>query len=332
MSVQRVVLAQRPQGLPDASTFRTETHALPPLGQGDVQVKPLYFSVDPYMRGRMNAGKSYVPPFEIDAPIVGGGLATVVQSNSDFFRPGDTVGGTLPWATEAVVPATELKRIDPSLGPLTYHLGLLGMPGLTAYFGLLDIGKPKPGETVVVSGAAGAVGLVVGQLAKIHGCRVVGIAGSDAKVTMLQEAFGFDAGINYKTVTSLPRALAEVCPKGIDVYFDNVGGAVSDAALGLINKFGRIPLCGQIALYNSQELPMGPRPQPLLLTRSALMQGFIVFNYQDRYGEAMKALAGWLKEGKLKYTETVMEGFENLPRALLGLFAGDNQGKMIVKV
>ncbi|MCY7292763.1 MAG: NADP-dependent oxidoreductase, partial [Ferruginibacter sp.] len=203
--------------------------------------------------------------------------------------------------------------------------------GLTAYFGLMQIGKPTAGETVVVSGAAGAVGIVVGQIAKIQGCRVVGIAGSDDKIKMLTEEFGFDEAINYKTTPDMNKAIAAACPKGVDVYFDNVGGEISDAVIKNINFNARIALCGQISLYNSTETPMGPRLQPMLLTRSVLMQGFIVTNYQPQFSEGMKILAQWVKEGKLKFTETIQHGFENLPKALLGLFKGENTGKMIVE-
>ena len=205
------------------------------------------------------------------------------------------------------------------------------MTGLTAYFGLMDIGKPKAGNTVVVSGAAGAVGIVVGQIARIHGCRVVGIAGSDEKIKMLKDEFGFDEAINYKTVPDMNKAIAEACPGGVDVYFDNVGGEISDAVIQNINFYARIPLCGQISLYNSTETPMGPRLQPMLLTRSVLMQGFIVSNFQARFPEGIKMLAQWINEGKLKFTETIEHGFENLPKALLGLFNGENTGKMIVE-
>jgi NADPH-dependent curcumin reductase CurA len=225
-----------------------------------------------------------------------------------------------------------VRKINPETAPVSTALGVLGMPGLTAYFGLLDIGQPKHGETIVVSGAAGAVGMIVGQIAKIYGCRVVGIAGSDKKTKYLIDELGFDAAINYRTVPYLRKALKEVCPNGVDVYFDNVGGDISDAVISLINKYARIPLCGQISLYNDTKIPMGPRLQPRLLTYSALMKGFIVHNYADRFGEGIRQLAEWLKDKKLKYAENVMEGLENAPKAFIGLFAGENLGKQIVKV
>ena len=332
MNKQQIVLAARPKGMPDASTFRFEDLQLPRLQAGDVLVEPTYFSVDPYMRGRMNDAKSYVPPFVVGEPLAGGAVGTVIDSQSEGFAPGDLVTGTLPWATQSVVPGTALKKLDPSLAPASYYLGILGMPGLTAYFGLLDIGKPKAGETVVVSGAAGAVGIIVGQIAKIQGCRVVGIAGSDDKVALLQDQFGFDAVVNYKTAPDLTKAIADACPDGVDVYFDNVGGAVSDAVIENLNFHARIPLCGQIALYNTTDVPTGPRIQPMLLTRSVLMQGFIIGNYKDRFGEGVRQLAAWVREGKLQYTETTLTGFDKLPDAMLGLFSGQNTGKMIVEV
>ncbi|WP_224995306.1 NADP-dependent oxidoreductase [Cesiribacter sp. SM1] len=331
MEIKQIVLDSRPKGMPDHKNFRFETVTLPELKEGDVQVKGLFYSVDPYMRGRMNDAKSYVPPYQVGEPIYGGVVAEVVASKGEQFKKGDKVLGNLPWATQAVVPAKWLTKIDDTIAPASYYLGILGMPGLTAYFGLMDIGKPKEGETVVISGAAGAVGVVVGQIAKIQGCRVVGIAGEDYKLKMLKEAFGFDETINYKTTSDIAAAIAKACPNMVDVYFDNVGGEISDAVIRNINFHARIPLCGQIALYNATEVPVGPRPQPTLLTRSVLMQGFIVSNYQSRFGEGIQQLAQWVKEGKLKYTETIREGFEQLPEALLGLFSGDNTGKMIVK-
>ncbi|MBO0951858.1 NADP-dependent oxidoreductase [Fibrella forsythiae] len=332
MSDQQIVLASRPKGMPDASTFRVEVLALPDLNEGDVLIEPTYFSVDPYMRGRMNAGKSYIPPFEVGQPLAGGAVANVVDSKFDGLKAGDLVTGSLPWATRSVLPGKSLKKIDASLAPPSYYLGILGMPGLTAYFGLLDIGNPQPGETVVVSGAAGAVGIIVGQIAKIKGCRVVGIAGSDDKIALLKNEFGFDAVVNYKTAGNLVDAIAEACPNGVDVYFDNVGGEVSDAVIRNLNFHARIPLCGQIALYNETDVPMGPRIQPMLLTRSVLMKGFTIGNYQPRFGEGMKQLAAWVGEGKLHYKETTVKGFDKLPEAMLGLFSGQNTGKMIVEV
>ncbi|WP_153657796.1 NADP-dependent oxidoreductase [Chitinophaga sp. SYP-B3965] len=330
--MKQITLAARPNGMPDASIFRFEEVTLPAVSAGEVQLKGLYYSVDPYMRGRMNDKKSYSPPFELDKPIVGGVVAEVTTSKDERFAPGDVVlGSYLPWAEEMVVAADTIRKVDAKLVPPSYYLGVLGMPGLTAYFGLMDIGKPKAGETVVVSGAAGAVGLVAGQLAKLQGCRVVGIAGSADKITMLKEEYGFDEAVNYKT-DDLSAAIEKACPDGVDVYFDNVGGEVSDAVVQHLNFFARVPLCGQIASYNDTAIQMGPRITPYLLTRSVLMQGFIVRNYVARFAEGLQYLTPLVAAGKLKYTETIVEGFDKIPEALLGLFSGKNTGKMIVKV
>lgn len=331
MTTKQIVLASRPKGMPTENDFRFEEVSLPSIENEEVLLDGLYFSVDPYMRGRMNDAKSYAAPFNLDEPIVGAVIATVKESKSSGFKKGDTVMGMLPWRQKIIAKAGEIRKVDTSLAPASYYLGILGMTGLTAYFGLLHIGKPKQGETVVVSGAAGAVGIVVGQLAKIKGCRVVGIAGTDEKIELLKNDYGFDEGINYKTIENMKQAIGEACPDGVDIYFDNVGGEISDAVISNINFHARIPLCGQISLYNAKEIPMGPRLQPMLLTRSVLMQGFIVSNFQEQFGEGITALAQWVKSGDLKFTETVVEGFDKLPEALLGLFSGDNTGKMVVK-
>lgn len=331
MKTEQIVLASRPKGLPTRDNFRMEDAELPDLQTGEVLLKGLYYSVDPYMRGRMNDAKSYAPPFELNKPLYGGVIGKVTESKSANYKTGDVVVGNFPWRKKFIATEKELRKIDTSLAPASYYLSILGMTGLTAYFGLMHIGKPQSGETVVVSGAAGAVGIVVGQIAKIQGCHVVGIAGSDEKIKMLTSEFGFDDAINYKTTPDINQAIAAACPEGVDVYFDNVGGEISDAVIKNINFHARIPLCGQIALYNSTEAPMGPRIQPMLLTRSVLMQGFIVGNYQNQFPEGIQMLSQWVKEGKLKFTETIEEGFENLPQALLGLFKGENTGKMVVK-
>ena len=331
MTTQQIVLASRPKGIPTAANFRFENIELPEIQEGEVLLTGMYYSVDPYMRGRMNDAKSYAAPFDIDKAIAGGVVAKVTASKSAIFKPGDIVLGNLPWQEQIVVSEKMIQKIDTAIAPPSYYLGILGMTGLTAFFGLMDIGKPKPGETVVVSGAAGAVGVVVGQIAKIQGCRVIGIAGSDEKINLLKNEFGFDEAINYNTTSNLKAAIAALCPNGVDIYFDNVGGDISDAVVANINFHARIPLCGQISLYNSTEQPVGPRLQPMLLTRSVLMQGFIVSNYQSRFPEGIQHLAQWVKEGKLKFTETIVQGFDQLPAALLGLFKGENTGKMIVE-
>lgn len=318
---------------------------MPKPNNGEVLVRTLYISVDPYLRGRMREGRSYVPPFEVGQVITSGVVGEVVESHSPVFQPGDVVTGMLSWRLYNVVKPAELRKVDPSIAPVTTALGVLGMPGLTAYFGLLDIGQPKQGETVVVSGAAGAVGSTVCQIAKIKGCRAVGIAGSDEKNKYLREELGVDAAINYRTVQKpdrqggisnagggMLRALKQACPKGIDVYFDNVGGEISDAVLPLLKHGARIVICGQISLYNLDKADVGPRPQVYLVVNSALMKGFIVTDYAVRFSEGVTQLAQWLAEGKLKYAETIVEGFENTPRAFIGLFTGENLGKQIVKV
>ncbi|WP_066838206.1 NADP-dependent oxidoreductase [Rufibacter ruber] len=332
MEITQIVLASRPKGNPSKENFRFEKVELPALQDGQVLLEPQFFSVDPYMRGRMNDAKSYTPPFQVDAPLEGGVVAKVLESRSEALQPGDVVLGALPWATQSIAEAKKLQKIDTSLAPASYYLGILGMPGLTAYFGLLDIGQPKEGETVVVSGAAGAVGMVVGQIAKLKGCRVVGLAGSDEKAELLKKEFGYDEVINYKITQDLRSDLKAACPNGVDVYFDNVGGEITDAVISLINFHARLAICGQIAHYNDEKPQQGPRFLPLVLTRSALIKGFIVSNYHARFPEAMQQLSAWVKEGKLHYRETIVEGFEQLPDAFLGLFTGQNQGKMLVEV
>ena len=330
MTTNRIILASRPQGMRTGANFRFETIELPVLADGEMLLKGLFYSVDPYMRGRMNDTKSYAPPFQLDQPIQGSVVAKVIESRSKDFKQGDIVAGFLPWQEQFISNGENLQKIDATIAPLSYYLSILGMTGLTAYFGLLDIGKPKANETVVVSGAAGAVGMVVGQIAKLQGCHVVGIAGSDEKIKLLKDV-GFDDVINYKTVTDIKKSVAGVCPNGVDVYFDNVGGEISDAVIANINFHARIVLCGQISLYNSTEIPVGPRLQPMLLTRSVLMQGFIIGNYQSRFPEGIHQLTKWVKENKLIFKETIVHGFDQLPAAFIGLFEGENIGKMIVE-
>ena len=329
MTTKQIVLASRPVGMPTVENFRFENIELPDLQSGEILLEGLFYSVDPYMRGRMNDAKSYSPPFQLDKVIEGGVVAKVLESQSPDFKKGDTVTGFLPWQEQCISKGKGLQKIDATIAPMSYYLGILGMTGLTAYFGLMDIGKPKAKETVVVSGAAGAVGIVVGQIAKLQGCHVVGIAGTDEKVELLKEV-GFDEAINYKETHDLKKAIADACPNGVDVYFDNVGGPITDAVVANINFHARIALCGQISVYNSTQVPTGPRIQPMLLTRSVLMQGFIIGNYQRRFPEGLQHLTQWVKEKKLKYNETIVQGFDQLPAAFIDLFEGRNLGKMIV--
>jgi len=330
--VKQIILKSRPVGMPTPENFEIKAAEIPAIAHGMVRLVAHTFSVDPYMRGRMSAAKSYIAPFTVNEPIIGGGVARVAESLAPGFKVGDFVMGMIPWQEEMVIDASGLQVVDGQIAPLSYYLGILGMPGLTAYFGLLDIGKPKRGETVVVSGAAGAVGIVVGQLAKIQGCRVVGIAGDDAKVNYLLNELHFDSVINYKTNTNLDKAVALACPSGVDVYFDNVGGEISDAVIAQINKGARIIVCGQISLYNATSQPVGPRIQPTILKNSALMQGFIISNYASRFPEGIKTLSHWVGSGQLKYKNTTYHGFDKLPQAFIALFEGKNTGKLLVEM
>nr|WP_320120348.1 NADP-dependent oxidoreductase [uncultured Marinifilum sp.] len=330
--MKTIQLNRRPVGVPKLSDFKLVNEEQKKISDGEMLLKASYLSVDPYLRGRMMEGESYIEAFELNKVLSSGMIAEVVESKLKGFSKGDFVSGMLEWKEYQVSKGHELLKVDGSRAPLSYYLGILGMTGLTAYLGLTEIGKPKTGETVVVSGAAGAVGSVVGQIAKLLGCRIIGIAGSDEKVEVLKSEYGFDAGINYKTTENISNAIAEVCPDGVDVYFDNVGGEISDAVMMNVNQFARIVVCGAISMYNATSLPMGPRLDSILIKKSVLKQGFIVFNYAAKYGDAMSQIAKWLQEGKLKSKETVVEGFENTPQAFIDLFQGKNNGKMIVKV
>jgi NADPH-dependent curcumin reductase CurA len=280
----------------------------------------------------MNDSKSYVPPFEIGEPIKSAIIAEITDSTHPEFKKGDFVSGMLEWKEYQVSDGKGLKKVDQNISALSSYLGILGMTGITAYLGLIEIGAPKAGETIVVSGAAGAVGSVVGQIGKILGCTVVGITGSDEKAELLKSKFKFDNAINYKTSPDLSKAIKNACPNGVDIYFDNVGGEISDAVLANINKHARLPVCGAISLYNETKVPVGPRIQTILLTKSAMMRGFIVGDFSSKFPETIRQLAIWLKEGKLTYSETIIYGFENIPQAFLDLFEGKNEGKMIVKI
>lgn len=326
-----IILASRPVGMPSKENFTMETGPIPQVNKDEVLIKTIYLSVDPYMRGRMSGIKTYVDPFEINKPLVGGVVGKIVESKNERFKEGDYVEGHLPWSDYSISKGKNIRKIDPNIAPISTALGVAGMPGLTAYFGMLDIGKPKEGETVVVSGAAGAVGSVAGQIAKLKGCRVVGIAGSQEKLDYLTKELGFDAAINYKSENVYVQ-LKEACPDGVDVYFDNVGGEVSDLLMRIMNFHSRIVLCGQISQYNNTEVEYGPRIQGKLVTHSILMQGFIVSNYSTRFKEGYEQLGKWIKEGKIKYRETITDGLENAPDAFIGLFTGENIGKQLVRV
>ncbi len=331
-TTKTILLKSRPEGKPQITNFEFTTSDVPELKEGEVLLATKYVSVDPYLRGRMSDAPSYIPSFEVNKPMASGIVAEVLESKHNELGKGDYVSGLLQWKETQVARGVELIKVNADKAPLSAYLGVLGMTGLTAYLGLTEIGKPKKGETLLVSGAAGAVGSVVGQIGKILGLRVVGIAGSDEKVNMLISEFGFDEAINYKTNNDMTGAIAKACPNGVDVYFDNVGGEISEAALFNINKFSRTINCGAISVYNNTELPKSVSVQPFLIKKSALMQGFIVSDFADKHAGGVKQLAEWYSEGKIKSEETIEEGFENIPQAFLGLFEGNNKGKMVVKV
>lgn len=325
-------LVARPVGMVKASDFEFATGPVPSPGPGEALVQVHYISLDPAMRGWMSEGRSYIRPVELGEVMRATGVGRVVASNDPGLAAGDTVTGLVGVQEYAALPAKNLLKVDPRLAPLPRYLGVLGATGLTAYFGLLDVGQPQPGDTVVVSAAAGAVGSVVGQIAKIKGCRAVGIAGGAKKCRAVVEEFGFDGAIDYKA-EDVRKKLREHCPNGINVYFDNVGGAILEAALANLARKARIVLCGAISQYNATpEQLTGPRNYMALLVNRARMEGFVVFDYAARYGEAIRDMAGWLKEGRLKAREDIVEGIEQFPDALLKLFRGENLGKLVLKV
>lgn len=327
-----IILKRRPEGKPELTDFEMTQEEDPAINAGEILLKSTYISVDPYLRGRMRDEKSYIEPFQLHAPLESAIVAEVLESKNPNFEKGEYVMGMLKWKQLQVSTGKGLNRVDPGRAPLSAYLGVLGLTGITAYLGLEKIGKPIAGETLLVSGAAGAVGSVAGQIGKIKGCRVVGVAGSDNKIDEIISKFNFDEGINYNSTKDLKTAFGKACPNGVDVYFDNVGGEILDAALANINKFGRVINCGAISQYNNTKIPVGPRPEGILIKKSALMQGFTVRDYIKDFGPAINQLATWLREEKLKYSETVVEGFENIPQAFLDLFEGKNKGKMIVKI
>lgn len=333
MNTTRTInLKKRPIGKPELTDFDFSTSEIPELLEGEILLSTKYVSVDPYLRGRMSDAPSYIPSFELNKPITSGSIAEVLESKNGNFSKGDHVSGMLQWKETQVAKADGLFKVNTENAPLSAYLGILGMTGLTAYLGLTEIGKPKKGETLLVSGAAGAVGSVVGQIGKILGLRVVGIAGTDEKVKMLKSEFGFDEAINYNTTENMPQAIAKACPNGVDIYFDNVGGEISEAVLFNINKFSRTINCGAISVYNNTNQPKSISVQPFLVKKSSSMQGFVVSDYAVKHAEGVKQLTEWLNQDKLKYIETIVEGFENIPQAFLDLFEGKNKGKMIVKI
>jgi NADPH-dependent curcumin reductase len=325
-----VVLRSRPVGAPKPSDFEIVEGPVPEPGAGEVLCRTIYLSLDPYMRGRISGGRSYTRGVDLGEVIVGGTVSEVVESNHPGYEPGDLVAGFAGWRSHAVSKGADLRKLDPGQAPISTALGVLGMPGLTAYVGLLDIGRPEPGETVVVSAASGAVGAIVGQIAKIRGTRAVGIAGSPEKCRYVVDELGLDACLDHRR-PDLPAALAEACPTGIDVYFENVGGRVLDAVLALINPGARIPLCGLISEYNATEPQRGPSLRPILFSR-ALIKGFIVSDHAARMPDFLRDCSAWLRDGRLRYREDVVDGLANAPQAFIGLLEGRNFGKLLVRV
>ena len=332
---RQIVLASRPNGKPQANNFTIADAPIPAPEDGQVLSKTIYLSLDPYMRGRMNAGKSYADPVEIDEVMSGGTVGQVIESKHSSFSAGDFVFGYGGWQEFWLQDGKKLKKVDPQLAPISTATGVLGMPGVTAYTGLLNIGQPKKGETVVVAAASGAVGSVVGQIARIKGARVVGIAGTPEKCEFVKEELGFDACVNH-SLQDFAENLKSACPNGIDVYFENVGGKVFEKVLPLLNNFSRIPVCGIISSYNATQLPAGPNLTPLLmrniLVKRLTFRGFIVWDFDSQEEEALTQLSNWIKEGKIRYREDIVDGLENAPEAFMGLLEGKNFGKLVVRV
>ena len=334
-SNRQILLANRPVGMPKASDFLLNETSIPTPVDGQVLCETLYLSLDPYMRGRMSPSKSYAKPVEINEVMTGGTVGKVIESRDPNLKAGDIVFGYGGWQDYWVHNGKTLKNVDPDIAPVSTATGVLGMPGVTAYTGLLNIGKPKKGETVVVASACGPVGSVVGQIAKFKGARSVGIAGSKEKCKYATDKFQFDHCLNHKS-SEFSEELKQVCPEGIDVYFENVGGKVLDSVLPLLNDFARIPVCGIISAYNSTELPSGPNLIPSLmrsiLVKRLTFRGFIVWDFANQEKEALQQLAKWIKQGKLHYLEDIVDGLENAPEAFIGLFDGKNFGKLVVRV
>jgi NADPH-dependent curcumin reductase CurA len=332
---RQILLASRPRGEPTLDNFRLVESDVSMPAPGQMLLRSIYLSLDPYMRGRMNAAKSYAPPVEIGQVMEGRTVSEVMESNLSGYQKGEVVFAPIGWQEFAVSEGEGVRKLDPALGPLSHGLGVLGMPGLTAYTGLLNIGQPKPGETLVVAAASGAVGSVVGQIGRLKGCRVVGIAGGQEKCRFVKEELGFDECLDHRE-PNLADRLAAACPNGIDIYFENVGGAVFDAVLPLLNNFARIPVCGLIAHYNATELPAGPDRVPLvmhlILTKRLTFRGFIVRDFASQMPQFLADMSAWLREGRIKYKEDITDGLENAPRELIGLLRGKNFGKKLIRV
>lgn len=318
--------------MPKESDFRLVEGPIPRAGAGEALVRALYLSMDPYLRQRLNGRAVIARGVQPGDVIVGGVVGQVVESNDPRVAKDDIVEGMLGWQEYAVAPAKSLRKLDPGAAPITTALYVLGLPGLTAYFGLLDICRPQPGETVVVSGAAGAVGSMVGQIAKIKRCRAIGLVGANDKVRFITRDLGFDGALNYREPDEYPARLRELCPNGIDIYFDNIGGRVTDEVMRLLNTKARVAVCDQLSQYNSDELETGPRWLGQLVQKQAKIEGFVVQQFSDRFEEALRQLAAWLRERKLKHHEDIVEGLENAPKALISMLEGQFIGKQLVRV
>jgi NADPH2:quinone reductase len=332
----RIALASRPEGAPTAANFRIETVELPEPGEGEVLLRTLYLSLDPYMRGRMSAAKSYAPPLEVGDVMVGGTVSEVVESRDPSLTRGDVAQAYSGWQTHEVVPASSVRKLDPDKAPVSTALGVLGMPGFTAYSGLLKIGQPKPGETVVVAAASGPVGSAVGQIARIKGARAVGIAGGPQKCAYVKDELGFDAAIDHRAPDFVERLRAAV-PDGVDIYFENVGGAVADAVYPLLNTYGRVPVCGLIANYNASGVAEGSDRLPAfygwILTKSLTIRGFMQTEFvHEMYKDFLRDMSDWIAEGRVRYREDIVDGLEHAPEAFIGMLEGRNFGKVVVRV
>lgn len=334
-----IVLAKHPDGIPIKDTFQINDIDMPVVKTGEVLIKSLYVSVDPGMRGFMDKGDDDAAgnKFELNQPITSRTAAQIISdcdatTESKGFKKGDIVHGRFAWQKYQSVSIDDIELVDPELAPISTAVSMLGVPGLAAYFGILEVAELKATDTVVVSGAAGSVGSIAAQIARIKGCRVIGIAGSTEKIAYLENDLGLAKGINYKQTDDMQAAIKEACPNGVDVFFDNVGGELFDAVFANINRKGRIAICGQIAEYNEQNPPKGPRPMHTLIKKSARIEGFVVYDFSDKFATAKKQLSEWYNDGKMIYRENLIEGFENIPDAFIGLFEGDNIGKQMVKV
>ena len=327
----QILLSSRPQGWVTLENFETVQTSIPEVQEGQILVRNLWLSLDPYMRGRMNDAKSYVPPFQVGEVLQGQAVAEVVESKHEKFGEGDLVTGMFGWEAYTRSNGEGIRKVERDGVPLSYYLSILGITGFTAYLGLFDVGNLQEGETVFVSAAAGAVGSAAGQIAKLKGCRVVGTAGSNEKVDFLTSELGFDAAFNYKTA-SLGQALKESCPDGIDLNFENVGGDILEAVLPRMNDFGRVAVCGMIAHYNDETPRPGPRTLPLVISKRLRLQGFIVSDHFDRMQPFVQEMSGWISEGKVKQRESVAEGIENAPEAFIGMLKGNKIGKQLVRV